>query len=214
MPYRYAFFDLDGTLIDSAPGIFNSARYALKKLGFPPPTQEQLNAFIGPPLYRSFMEHCGFSRTDAEHGIDLFREYYAEHGISECRLFDGIPALLEELTHRGVVCALATCKPHVFAKQLLQTHGLAPYFSCVSGPEIDGTRGEKQEVIEDAMKRLGIDTPAEVLMIGDRDNDVLGAARLGIDCAGALWGFGSREELLCAGAKYLCEEPKEVARCI
>ena len=205
-------FDLDGTLIDSAPGILNSVEYALTKMGLDIPPRSELLGFIGPPLLRSFMSIIGLSEADATRAIATYREYYAEKGSLECEVYDGVPALLQDLRERGVTCVVATCKPHFFANKILAHFALDPYFAFVSGPEINGTRGEKHEVIAHAMETLGIASPTEILMIGDRDNDVLGAKKLGIDCAGALWGFGSREELTQSGAKYVCPAPSEVAK--
>ena len=210
MAYSYAFFDLDGTLTDSSEGITRSVQYALQKMGREVPPKDRLMGFIGPPLKWSFSHFFGMSNEDTLTAIDTYREYYAVKGVLECSLYDGILSLLESLNARGIRCVLATCKPHRFANMVLDHFGLNRFFAFVSGPEIDGTRGEKHEVIAYAMEQLGIHDPAEILMIGDRDNDVLGAKQLGIDCAGALWGFGSKEELSDAGAKYLCRSPKEI----
>lgn len=212
MPYRYAFFDLDGTLVDSEPGILNSVEYALRKMGLDLPPRTELSEFIGPPLWRSFMNVIRLSEPDAARAVDTYREYYAVRGVLECTVYDEIRELLQTLREQNVTSVVATCKPHFFANKVLSHFGLDSYFAFVSGPEIDGTRGEKYEVIAHAMKTLNITSPSEILMIGDRDNDMLGAGRLGIDCAGALWGFGSQEELTQAGAKYLCSTPLEVAR--
>lgn len=210
MAYSYAFFDLDGTLTDSSAGITNSVQYALQKMGYEVPPKENLMGFIGPPLFWSFSHYCKMSETEAKKAIDTYREYYSVTGMLECDLYEGIRALLEELRARGVHCVLATCKPHVFANRILAHYGLDSLFDFVSGPEIDGTRGEKHEVIAYAMEKLGICDPSCILMIGDRDGDVLGAKKHGIDCAGVLWGFGSKEELENAGARYLCATPKEL----
>lgn len=211
MSYRYAFFDLDGTVTNSAPGILNSVEYALKKMGIEPPAREHLLGFIGPPLVWSFANIIGMSEEDAHRATAAYRENYAAGGMLECEVYRGIPALLETLHVRGIICVLATCKPHIYANQILAHFGLDRHFALVSGPELSGVRNEKHEVIAYAMEQLGLTDPTEILMIGDRDNDVLGAAQNGIDCAGVLWGFGSREELEGAGARYLCADPHAVA---
>ncbi len=212
MPYAYAFFDLDGTLTDSSAGILNSVQYALQKLGIESPPREQLTGFIGPPLAWSFSHYFQMNQQEAQYAVDTYREYYAETGMLECTVYDGIPELLERLNQLGVTCVLATCKPHYFANQILAHYGLDSLFSFVSGPEIDGTRGEKHEVIAHAMEHLGITDPKRILMIGDRDNDVLGAKKHGIDCVGVLWGFGSEQELTEAGAKTLCRTPCDLLK--
>ncbi len=210
MRYSYAFFDLDGTLTDSASGIAHSVQYAVRKFGIDPPDEQSLRVFVGPPLVKSFCDRFGFSKEKALQAIEYYREYYRARGMFENAVYDGIPELLVRLRESGIVCALATCKPRMFAGQILEHFGLDRYFAVVSGPELDGTRGEKHEVIEHACRALGVKACEQVLMIGDRDNDVLGARRCGMDCAGVLWGFGSRTELESAGVRYLCNTPSEV----
>ena len=210
MPYRYVFLDLDGTLTNSEPGILNSVEYALHKMGIEPPPRPSLLGFIGPPLVWSFSNIIGMSEEDAHRATAAYRENYAAGGMLECEVYEGIVPLLEELTVRGVICVLATCKPHIYANRILAHFGLDRYISFVSGPELDGTRNEKHEVIAYAMEQLGIADPAEILMVGDRASDVLGARHCGVDCAGVLWGFGSREELQEAGACALCKAPNEL----
>ena len=208
--YTHCFFDLDGTVTNSAPGITHSVQYALKKSGIQPPPQSQLLGFVGPPLVWSFSHFFGMSREDSLQAVDYYREYYRAKGMLECDVYRGIPELLKELTERGVVCVLATCKPHIYANAILEHFDLAKYFSFVSGPELDGTRNEKHEVIAYAMERLQLSDPKKILMIGDRDNDVLGAAHYNIPCAGVLWGFGDRQELTAAGAAFLIDQPQDL----
>ncbi len=205
--FSHWLFDLDGTLTDSRAGIFHSVCYALEKMNRKIPSPEQLNAFIGPPLLRSFMGICGMSHSDALHAIDLYREYYHEHGVFDCTVYDGIPELLDTLFENGVTLALATCKPTFYAQQILQHFDLARYFSLVSGPELDGTRGEKHEVIAYAMEHLRRD-PAQTVMVGDHRDDMLGARQNHLTGFGALWGFGSEKELRSAGAARIYATPK------
>ncbi len=208
MQYSHAFFDLDGTLTNSAPGITHSVQYAVHKMGIEPPPAKALTVFIGPPLALSFSKVFGMNDDEAKQAVAYYRENYRAGGMLECEVYEGIPQLLQALRDAGAVCVLATCKPHEFASKILRHFGLDGYFALVSGPEMDGTRGEKHEVIAHAMQTLGLTDPASILMIGDRDNDVLGAAHHGIDCAGALWGFGSKDELTAAGAKMLSASPR------
>ncbi len=210
MRYTYAFFDLDGTLTDSVFGIAHSVQYALRKFGIEPPSERELKAFVGPPLTQSFSRFFGMDDDQSRTAVDYYREYYRAKGMLENEVYEGIPSLLEALNARGVICVLATCKPTVFAEQILSHFGLDRSFALISGPELDGTRGEKHEVIAHAIERLSISDPRSILMIGDRDNDVLGASHHGIDCAGVLWGFGSKEELQKAGAKYLVASPWDI----
>ena len=208
--YRYCFWDLDGTITNSAPGITNSVRYALKKMGQQPPPDLDLTCFIGPPLAYGFSTFCGMQASDAERAVAFYRENYRAGGMFECNVYDGIKEVLQSLRQQNIPCVLATCKPHEFATKILAHHGLLELFDFVSGPEMDGTRGEKDEVIAYAMEQLAIADRDEVIMLGDRANDAWGAARNGIGCLGALWGFGGREELLEAGVTELFETPLDV----
>ena len=205
------FFDLDGTLCNSEEGILNAVCYAIDRLGLPPQERGQLRHFIGPPLSRTFAADYGLSPEAAQRAVDTYREYYNARGIFECRLYDGIPELLDRLSQAGYGLVLATCKPTVMARRVLEHFGIADRFRLISGPELDGTRGEKHEVIAWATEQLGLHDPRRILMIGDRRDDVLGARRCGIDCAGVLWGFGTETELTGAGAAYLFRSPVEAA---
>lgn len=206
----YCFFDLDGTITDSAPGITGSVRYALQKLNVPIPEGLNLNCFIGPPLLYGFSTFCGLSEADSVRAVELYRENYRAGGMFECRVYDGIRETLEALFNQGTPIVLATCKPHEFATKILERFGLLQYFRFVSGPEMDGTRNTKAEVIAYAMGQLAITDPKAILMVGDRADDVLGAKENNVNCAGVLWGFGSREELTNAGAALLLSSPREI----
>ncbi|MBE6634358.1 MAG: HAD family hydrolase [Ruminococcaceae bacterium] len=207
------FFDLDGTITHSAEGILNSVTYALERMGLEVPPREQLTCFIGPPLIRSFTQLFGLSNEEGERAVALYREYYLEKGIFECYVFNGMAETLAELRRRGYRLTLATCKPTVMAERILEHFGLRSLFALVSGPELDGTRNEKHEVVAHALKVLNI-SPDHVLMVGDRRDDVVGAGRCGIPCVGVTWGFGSEEELREAGALSLIHSPEELLSCV
>lgn len=209
---QYLFFDLDGTLCDSAEGILNAVTYAQDKLGLPRQARSEMMHYIGPPLARTFSADYGLDEADAEWAVAAYREYYVSRGIFECTLYDGIVEMLDALRDRGYVLVLATCKPTPSARRVLEHFGIADRFRMISGPEFDGTRSEKHEVIAYAVECLGLTDPGRILMIGDRRDDVLGAAQNGIACAGVLWGFGSRAELTEAGAKRLFASPSELVR--
>ena len=210
MGYRELFFDLDGTISDSAQGILNSVLYALGRMGIESPPRESLYYFIGPPLIRSFSQGFDLSEEEARRAVLLYRENYNVRGIYECRAYEEIGEALRALRAKGYRLTLATCKPRVLAERVLEHLELRDCFDFVSGPELDGRRNEKHEVIAYAMDRLGIKSPEEILMIGDRRDDVLGAGRCGIDCIGVLWGFGSERELLEAGAVKTVKTPEEL----
>ena len=212
MSYKYCFWDLDGTIVDSSPSVTQSVQYALEKMGIQPPPMEKLTCFIGPPLVDAFSKYFNMSLEDSIKATDYYREIYRAGNIFKCHVYDGIVDVLEALNRANIPCVLATCKPHEFANQILEYHNLSQYFNFVSGPEMDGTRNEKHEVIAYAAEKLGITEPSEILMIGDHTNDVKGALYHQIPCAGVRWGFGNDEELLNAGAAYLCNTPADIAK--
>lgn len=210
--YQYCFWDLDGTLTDSAPGITHSVRYAMEQMGKPLAPDHDLRCFIGPPLLYSFENYLGLSPEDSQRAVDLYRVCYRAGAMLECRVYDGVRETLEELNRRGIISVLATCKPHEFACRIVEHFDLAKYFAFISGPEMDGTRNEKHEVIAYAMEKLNIPSSDVVLMVGDRRDDVVGAARCNMACVGVEWGFGTEEELRAAGAMQVITKPKDLLR--
>ena len=208
--YQYCFWDLDGTITDSAPGITHSVRYAMEEMGKPLAPDHDLRCFIGPPLLYSFENYLGLSPADSQRAVDLYRVCYRAGAMLECNVYDGVRETLEELNRRGIVCVLATCKPHEFANAIIEHFDLKKYFAYVSGPEMDGARNEKHEVITYALENLGILSPDTVLMVGDRRDDVVGAARCKMGCVGVEWGFGTKEELSQAGAIATICKPFEL----
>lgn len=210
MRYTHIFIDMDGTVLNSAPGVTSSVAYALQKSGITPPPTEELTCFIGPPLLWSFANFYGMSEEESKKAVEYYRECYSGGEIYNCLIYDGFEELLIALNKAGVKCVLATSKPHIYANAILEKKGLSEYFCYVSGPEFDGTRDAKSEVIAYAMEQLGLTDPSKILMIGDRDHDTKGAAINGVDSVGALWGFGDAEELLSTGAKAVFETPKEL----
>ena len=204
------FFDLDGTLTDSGPGIVASVAYALRKLGVEPPEPEQLRPFIGPPLLWSFSHFYGFDEEKSKEAVRLYREYFTAGGMFENSVYPGIPEALERLRAAGFRLAVATSKPELFSRQIISHFGLDKYFEAVCGAAMDESRTEKADVIRYALDTLGV-APEESLMVGDREHDVLGAKAVGLPCLGVLWGYGSREELTNAGASALAETPEDMA---
>ena len=209
--YEYDFFDLDGTLTDPGLGITNSVMYALDRFGVSVPDRRALYPFIGPPLLDSFQRYCGFSAADAKTALGYYREYFTERGIFENEVYPGIPALLQSLRDAGRHVVMATGKPEPYAKRIAAHFGLDGCFEQIAGATMDETRTKKDEVIRYAMGLCGVSDPSRVLMVGDREHDVLGAKKCGADCLGVLYGYGSREELTSAGAAYLAETVEDAA---
>ena len=214
MRYTHCFLDMDGTVVNSAPGVTHSVAYALEKCGIAPPPAEELICFIGPPLVWSFAKFYGMNEEQTKQALEYYRQYYRKTGIYECDVYEGIESLLKKLNEMGIVCVMATSKPHEFANQILEHKNLKQYFSFVSGPEMDGTRNEKAEVIAYAMENLSLTDPSKILMVGDRDHDTKGAALHGVDSVGALWGFGDAKELLSTGAKEVFETPLDLQKAL
>ncbi len=198
------FFDLDGTLTDPKPGITRSLQYALEKLGRPVPHEDELTWCIGPPLRSSLVRLLG-GEADADRGVALYRERFGEVGLYENAVYPEIEATLAALQSRARLF-VATSKAHVYADRIIDHFGLRRYFEHVFGAELDGTRANKGDLLAFAIERTGAD-PSRSLMIGDRSHDIVGAKTNGIDGIGVLYGYGSREELLEAGAVQLCATP-------
>ncbi len=195
-------FDLDGTLTNPYIGITNSVIYALEHLGYDVPPREELAAFIGPPLPDSFKGRFGMDDETAKEGVRLYREYFADRGIFENELMEGAEQLLCELKKRGKKICLATSKPRPFTERILEHFGIAEYFDYVGASTLDGTIGQKHEVIQLVLDNTGA-APEECLMVGDRMHDIEGAHRFGIKCCAVMCGFGSREEFDEHGADFV-----------
>jgi phosphoglycolate phosphatase len=209
MPPRVVLFDLDGTLTASAPGIVNSIAHALDTVGAPPLTPDVLLRFIGPPLVGSLREIANLDDAQVESALIAYRDYFAERGMFENSVYDGIPALLQALLDDGRRLAVTTAKPLVAAAPIVEHFNLGRYFEAVCGPATDGVHETKAAVIADALTRLGVAPSRDVVLVGDRAHDVEAARTTGISCVGSLWGYGSREEL--AGADELAADVHELA---
>ena len=208
--YEYYFFDLDGTLTDPGIGITNSVMHALKKYGIEVSDRSELYKFIGPPLADSFMNYYGFTQERAMEAIGYYREYFADKGLFENTVYTGIRDALQKMKDAGAKLVVATSKPEKFANIILKHFDLDAFFVFVAGATMDESRNRKADVIRHALNSLNITNPDSVLMVGDRSHDVIGAEECGIKCAGVLYGYGSREELLDAGAIHIVNNPEEV----
>ena len=211
--YDYIFFDLDGTLTDSGPGIFNAVRYALRHYGYAEPSNEELWRFVGPPLHESFQRFYGFDEAKSLEAVEVFREYYNVTGIFENSVYPGIPELLQALCAAGKTLMVATSKPQTAAERVLAHFGLRKYFRYVTGATADSSLVKKADIIAHVLSTVGV-TGSDVLMVGDREHDVLGARENGMACLGVLWGYGSREELEKAGAADIAESAEEARQMI
>ena len=210
MKYKYILFDLDGTITESGPGIMNSVEYALNKLNREVGERDTLQKFIGPPLTESMEKYYGMSEEEALLGVKYYREYYHDKGIYENRVYDGLEEVLKKINEAGKQAIVATSKPEKYAKIIMDHFHLTQYFACLAGMEMDGGRGTKAQVITYALEKNDITDKSKVLMIGDREHDVIGAHENGLDCLGILYGFGSRKEFEEAGADYIRENVEDI----
>ncbi|MDH5798889.1 MAG: HAD hydrolase-like protein [Paracoccaceae bacterium] len=203
----FVFLDLDGTLTDPKPGITGSVIHALHELGFEAPSPDNLEWVIGPPLLWSF-EKLGVA--DPHAALALYREHYQKSGLFEASVYAGIVEALSEIRDSGHRLFLATAKPHIYAKRITAHFGLSSFMEAEFGPELDGTRNDKGELLKFALEQIAQSQPA--VMVGDRENDfraarVIGAAAIGVD-----WGYGTDDEL--ATADRICRAPSDLPNVI
>jgi len=210
MSQMHLFFDLDGTLTDSRPGILASMRHALTILGMEVPADEALSRLIGPPTHEAFRELLGSSDAAfIASTIAIYRERYAKLGLFESSLYPGVEAGLKALRAADIPLFVVTSKPHVYANTIIDHFDLRRYFQHVYGSELSGERSHKGELIAHALSSESI-SPSSTWMLGDRRHDILGAKQNGLRSAGVLWGYGSPEELSEAGADALFQTMPEL----
>lgn len=208
--YQYLLFDLDGTITDSETGITRCVEYALNHFGIRVNNLSELSPFIGPPLLDSFKEFYNFTDEQAVIATEKYRERYTDKGIYENELYPGIKELLAEAHRKDRTVILATSKPEVFAKRILDYFELSSYFSFVAGSGLDGSLHTKTDVINHILRSNDIKDLSTVVMIGDRKHDIIGANNVGIDSVGVLYGFGDYKELSEAGATYIVKDIAEL----
>lgn len=208
--YQHILFDLDGTLTDPKVGITSAVAHALKYYGIEVENLDTLCKFIGPPLADSFMEYYGFSREQATEAVEKYREYFSVRGLYENKVYPGVEALLKELTMQGKKLYLATSKPEIYAKQILEYFHLTEYFTWIGGSELSGERVRKGDVIAYVLEQGQITDKDKAIMVGDRMHDVIGAKEQNLPCIGVLYGYGNREELEQAGAAMIKESVEEL----
>ncbi|MCR5732551.1 MAG: HAD-IA family hydrolase [Sphaerochaetaceae bacterium] len=182
-------FDLDGTLFDSSPGIFHTANYTMKALGFEPcDDYKQMKKFVGPPLRECFRITYGTEEQYLDKCVEVYREEYAKTGVHMLYLYEGMKELLEKLKNRKYLTAVCTNKTEHLAKQIIVEQGLESLFDVVLGTDLKGTI-TKTDCIKNAVEELGI-TPDQALMVGDTKNDQDGAKEAGVHFCGVTYGFG------------------------
>lgn len=189
-------FDLDGTIIDSAPGITASLAWTFGRLGRPIPSAAELLAYVGPPILDSFRDLAHMTVAEAKHALDVYRPHYLQTGVFNSSVYPGVPALLKRIHTSGIPISLATSKPELPATTALDFYGLAHYFTVITGASEDEVRSRKADVVAEALRRLaalGADISRPV-MVGDREHDVHGAAEHGVPTIFVEWGYGTVAE--------------------
>ena len=216
-------FDLDGTLTDPKEGITRCVQYALAHFGINVENLDELLCFIGPPLVESFKLFYGFNTDEAKQAVEKYRERFADIGIFENKVFDGIPELLKVCKQAGKTLCLATSKPEVFAVRILEKYDIAQYFDIVVGSTLDGSIDTKEEVILEVFRRIGKTESDKkktydnikkenIIMIGDRKHDIIGAKKCGIESIGVRFGYAEAGELETAGADYIVSTVEELKK--
>lgn len=216
MDKKYLLFDLDGTVTDSNLGITRCVQYALLDQGIDEKDMSVLEEYIGPALDDSFKKYHGLNDEQAAKAVAKYRERYRDTGIFENEVYDGIVPCLETLKAAGKIICLSTCKPEPFAVRILEHFKLDKYFDVVTGSDLEGTRKQKHQVIEETFRRLSANVlkqelteellneiKADSVMIGDRNQDVNGAHQVGIECIGVRYGYAKPDELEDAGVDYI-----------
>ena len=205
-------FDLDGTIINSEEGITKCVQYALRAYGIDEPDRTKLRCFIGPPLDPVFREKYGMTEAEAWQSVEKYRERFDVKGIFECSLYDGVREAIARFKEHGYLLALASSKPETACRRILEHFDLLGYFDEVVGSTLDGSISTKAEVLEERGRRMAGSHIGknELCLIGDTKYDAAGAKAFGIRCIGVSYGFGTREELLAAGAEAVFDRIEEV----
>jgi phosphoglycolate phosphatase len=208
---RNVFFDLDGTLLDSRLGILDGLRRAMWEMGHELPDDMPLDWAVGPPLAEVMARLlAGFGDGRVDEAVARYRAWYGASGLFDARVYPGVPELLDRLAGCGMALFVSTAKTTDFARRMLEHFDLARFFRAIQGAEPDGRFQHKPELVRFLLSS-GELTPAETVLVGDREHDVRAAHANGLRAVGAAYGYGGRAELLAAGAEVVCDTPAEVA---
>jgi len=207
-------FDLDGTLIDSSEGITKCAQYALKEFGIDEPDLDKLKAFIGPPLAGSFSKYYGFNKEQANEAVKVYRRRYVPTGIYECTLYPGVEKSLIALREEGFLIGMASSKPEVSCRRILEHFNIIHLFDECVGATEDGRIGSKEEVLNEVMRRWSDISKDDMCLVGDTIYDIEGANLVGMKSIGVSFGFGDAKEMKTAGAICICEDMYSVVEAI
>ncbi|HEX8036510.1 MAG TPA: HAD family hydrolase [Ktedonobacterales bacterium] len=209
--YELILFDLDGTLTDPKPGITRAVQYALARYDISVADLDSLTPFIGPPLHHSFARYYGFDARQAREAVTFYREYFTDTGIYENSVYPGIPQLLERLSTAERRLIVATSKPTIYAQRIIEHFQMHAYFTDVVGSDLNLTRTDKAEIIADILTAYPDVAREAIVMIGDREHDIIGARAHDLDAIGVTYGYGSLAELQAAGATSIAGSVTELA---
>ena len=214
MKNHFVLFDLDGTITNSSEGIINSIQYALNKMGLHEDDKEKLRSYVGPSLKQTFLSNYFPNGDEYKEAIKHYRSYYAETGIFENKLYEGIVEVFKEIKKDGGHIALSTAKPTYFAKIILKYFNINDYFDVVVGSHLDGSRTDKKEIIYETLDQLGLPNTDNCFMIGDREYDIIGAKHHNLKTIGVRYGYAPKGELEACTPTHIISNPSEIINVI
>ena len=207
---KYIFMDLDGTITNPKIGITKSIQYSLASFGIKEDNLDNLTRHIGPPLIDTFREYYGFDENKTKLAVMKFKERFEDIGWCENEVYEGMEDMLKAFQLAVKTLIVATSKPEYMAKKILDHFNLSQYFTDICGSERDGSRSKKHEVIQYAIDKNAIKNKEDIIMVGDRSYDILGAKRVGIQSIGVLYGFGCLTEFEDANADFIVQTVSEL----
>ncbi len=206
--FKYVLFDLDGTLTDSARGIKNCIKYSCERMNLTIPSEEVLDTFLGPPLAEKYAEVFNLSKIDAQRAVDIYRERFAPIGLFENDVYEGVFEMLENLKKAGCILGVATSKPEIYARKILDHFDLTKYFDVLVGSDLVGGKHDKTDVLKEALFKMN---PTEkAVMVGDRCFDIESARLLSVISLAVTYGYGTDEEIEAAKPDFVANTPFEV----
>lgn len=211
MAYQIIFFDLDGTIVDPKDGITNAVQYALEKFGIIE-DQENLIKFIGPPLKYSFQQYYNFNEEQALQAIEYYRKKFIPEGLQKSIVYNGIEKLLDKLQKSGIQLYIVSSKPSFASKQIITYHGLNKYFKDIVGVDKKFIDVDKSTRIKEALLLEPKKPKNTIVMIGDREHDIIGAQANGIDSIGVLYGYGTEDEINNIKPTYIAKNIEDLEK--